>query len=60
MLARGGLVLRAPFALGQVLKSLFATQEGIEMVKKLLLLPLRRFVVTEADHSFFGTFTTYY
>ena len=40
------MVLRAPTALGKVLKGIPAAEERIEMVKELLLLPLSRLVIS--------------
>ena len=45
LFARSRLVLRAPFALGEILNGFSAAQKRIEMVQKLLLLPFCRFVL---------------
>ena len=45
LFARSWLVLRAPFALGEILLGFSAAQKRIEVVQKLLLLSFFRFVL---------------
>lgn len=51
MFAWSGLVLRSSFALGEVFKSFSTIEKRVEMVQKLLLLPICRYVYQHNSFS---------